>query len=402
MKWKSNKVKITLPSYNFPPVLSGYQDAVDFPRFTFNPKEGIDNPALNINDDDPYEDVVPRLVHLRRVEGQSFGFTLQWDSREGLMEVTMVQPWSPAEQSGLRTGDRVLEVNEDDISETNFSTVVRKIKFCGCHLFLLVLKKEEHEQARSLGLDVESLVKSFKGENCSRPRLCHIRRDPELGLGFNLISLEGNRGQFIVSTESGGPAERAGVCSGDKLIWINGIKASSLSQSFLNRTIKKSPGAVTLLVIDSVSESCFIKRKMPVVPEVAACRNFPHRARTMNLSKGKDGFGFLLRQEKMAITQRIVHVLREVDSGSPAEEAGMEDGDLLMAVNGDPVEALEHDDIVKLIRLSGDTVSLSALSMSGRDFYRQLGLPPLLFHEDPAEEIQLSPKQAPERTDVFL
>ncbi|XP_033833018.1 Na(+)/H(+) exchange regulatory cofactor NHE-RF4-like [Periophthalmus magnuspinnatus] len=388
------------------------QNILDFPRFTFNPKEGIDNPALNINDDDE-QVVVPRLLHLHRIEGQSFGFSLRWDDGmgssegggpEGGLEVSVVQPFGQAEQCGLRLGDRILEVNEEDVINTDFNKVVRKIKFCGCHLFLLVLRKHEYEQAVSSDLDLKSLVKSFKGENFYRPKLCHIKRDPEHGLGFNLITLEGHRGQFIVSTDSRGPAERAGVCSGDKLIWINGTRASSLTQSTLNRMMRKNPDSVTLLVINSVSEECFIKRKMHIVPEVAECRNFPHKARTMNLAKGKDGYGFLLRQERIAFSDRTVHVLREVDSGSPAEEAGMEDGDLLLAVNSEPVESMEHEEIVKLIRQSGDRVSLTVLSMSARDFYRQLGIPPLLFHQDLEESCNenVTQNQMNPKVEVFL
>uniref|UniRef100_A0A8C2YYD1 PDZ domain-containing protein n=1 Tax=Cyclopterus lumpus TaxID=8103 RepID=A0A8C2YYD1_CYCLU len=320
-------------------------------NFTFNPKEGIDNPALVVGDDPEPQGLGPRLCHLKRLEGQTFGFVL-WSVRD-------VEPWSPAQRGGLRDQDRVLEVNEEFVHNVD----LRRVS---------VLKLSRVPQVVSMGLDLQALARSSKGAGWSRPRLCHVGRHPELGLGMTVAPL----GRFTVDTVAGGAAEEAGVLSGDRLIWIDGVPASALTQSTLNRTVKRGVASVTVLVIDGEGESCSARRRTPVLPAAAQCRGLPHAARTMRLVKGRDGYGFLLRQEKLAASKRTVHVLREVDEGSPAEAMGMRDGDLLLAVNGAPVEALEHDHIVQEIRRSGDRVSLTSMSMSGRDFYRQVSRSP--------------------------
>uniref|UniRef100_A0A3P9HYD2 PDZ domain containing 3a n=1 Tax=Oryzias latipes TaxID=8090 RepID=A0A3P9HYD2_ORYLA len=347
--------------------------------FTFNPKEGIDNPALVIK---PDPTIMPRLCLLKRSECQTFGFHLRLDQRGRGYEITNVEPWSPAVQSGLKAEDRLLEVNEENVDKMEFNEVVRKIQSCGPHLFLLVLRKEEYDQ---MAVDLQTLCRASKGDSWSRPRLCHVSRDPEHGLGmsFSFVSA-GEWARFSVSTVTDGAAEKAGVRTGDALVWINGVSASVLTLASLSRMVNKSGDPVTVLVVEPVSASCYVRRKVPIFPELAENINLPHAAKTMRLERRREGYGFLLRQERVK-----THVLREVDAGSAAEDVGMTDGDVLLAVNEEPVEELEHEEVVNRIRASGDRVTLTSISAEGRRFYRTLGISPLLFLDDSASPTAL-------------
>lgn len=69
-----------------------------------------------------------------------------------------------------------------------------------------------------------------------------------------------------------------------------------------------------------------------------------------------------------------MHVLRELESGGPAERAGLKDGDLLLAVNGQSVESLRHQEIVERVRRSGQKVSVTTITPGGLEFYTKVGV----------------------------
>uniref|UniRef100_A0A667Z9L5 NHERF family PDZ scaffold protein 4b n=1 Tax=Myripristis murdjan TaxID=586833 RepID=A0A667Z9L5_9TELE len=355
-------------------------------KFTFNPKEGIDNPVMVITDDaDSFSTPKPRLCILRREEGQSYGFHLRVERGFQGHIIRNVTPLGVAERSGLRDGDRLLEVNNCFVDDVPHPEVAKKIKLSGHQLCLLVLDGEEYEQAVCRGQDLRALTTAHKAEGSNPPRLCYITRDAASGLGINFLPVEGEKGRFSVSLVRGGPAERAGVCRGDRLVWMDGATVSDLTHSALSKMVKKCGDNITIMVIDSESEKNYIQRKMPILPAMAVPHNLPHTAKKLHLTSGPEGYGFLLTQERTP-SGRTVHVMREVDIGSPAERAGMHAGELLLEVNGESVEQLKHEEIVDKVRQGGQQVTLTTITPHGLEFYTQLGLSPLLFCVDDAAE----------------
>jgi len=65
--------------------------------------------------------------------------------------------------------------------------------------------------------------------------------------------------------------------------------------------------------------------------------------------------------------------LWEVDAGLPAEQAGMKEGDRLLAVNGESIEGLDHQQTVLKIRAHDDRVTLLVIDPAGDEFYQSVG-----------------------------
>nr|3NGH_A Chain A, PDZ domain-containing protein 1 [Mus musculus]3NGH_B Chain B, PDZ domain-containing protein 1 [Mus musculus] len=80
--------------------------------------------------------------------------------------------------------------------------------------------------------------------------------------------------------------------------------------------------------------------------------------RESKLSKQEgQNYGFFLRIEK----DTDGHLIRVIEEGSPAEKAGLLDGDRVLRINGVFVDKEEHAQVVELVRKSGNSVTLLVL-----------------------------------------
>nr|CAB3266348.1 Na(+)/H(+) exchange regulatory cofactor NHE-RF1 [Phallusia mammillata] len=77
-----------------------------------------------------------------------------------------------------------------------------------------------------------------------------------------------------------------------------------------------------------------------------------YKPRLCHIKQGPTGYGFHLHGEKGKTGQRI----RKVEDDSPAEHAGLKEGDRIVAVNGKNMEKSSHQEVVARIKeKSGET-----------------------------------------------
>eukprot|EP00061_Rhincodon_typus_P018613 g47848.t1 len=84
------------------------------------------------------------------IKGENgYGFHLHGEKGKNGQYIRKVEPGSPAEASGLCAGDRVVEVNGENVEKETHHQVVQRIKALENETRLLVVDKETDEYLRN-------------------------------------------------------------------------------------------------------------------------------------------------------------------------------------------------------------------------------------------------------------
>uniref|UniRef100_A0A3Q3B769 Na(+)/H(+) exchange regulatory cofactor NHE-RF n=1 Tax=Kryptolebias marmoratus TaxID=37003 RepID=A0A3Q3B769_KRYMA len=213
----------------------------------------------------------PRLCFLVRTE-RGYGFHLHGEKNKGGQFIRKVDPGSSADLAGLRPGDRLVEVNGENVEKETHHQVVNRICEVSHRTRLLVVDRETDEYLRSRGLACTEELAVEMGTLSPRPspikmlakkpadellpRLCHLLKE-EHGYGFNLQSDKKRGGQIVRAVDPDSPAERAGVRSGDRIVEVNGVNTRGLRHSEVVALIKSEGEEVRLLVVDQETDELF-------------------------------------------------------------------------------------------------------------------------------------------------
>ncbi|XP_053327501.1 Na(+)/H(+) exchange regulatory cofactor NHE-RF2 [Spea bombifrons] len=253
------------------------------------------------------EKLQPRLCHIKKGE-QGYGFHLHGERGKSGQYIRKVEPGSPAEIAGLKAGDRVLEVNGENVEKETHHQVVQRIKAMENETRLLVVDRETDERLRrkensssesqdnssapptpSIGnnngevwkgkedtSNEDKLQNNHSTENGKQeingqlkdhcPRLCYLKKGPN-GYGFNLHSEKSRPGQFIRSVDPGSPAAKAGLRPQDRLVEVNGQNVENMKHSEVVANIKSKEHETSLLVVDPEADEYF--KKLGISPTEA-------------------------------------------------------------------------------------------------------------------------------------
>lgn len=106
----------------------------------------------------------PRLCHVSKRAGfDGYGFNLHAEKGRPGQYIGKVDENSPAESSGLRQGDRIIEVNGSSIGSETHKQVVERIKGIQDHTKLLVIDPKADIHSHQVLAMIEKLKKASNG-----------------------------------------------------------------------------------------------------------------------------------------------------------------------------------------------------------------------------------------------
>ncbi|XP_062382241.1 Na(+)/H(+) exchange regulatory cofactor NHE-RF2 [Sardina pilchardus] len=302
-------------------------------------------------------DLKPRLCLMTKGEG-GYGFHLHGEKGKSGQYIRKVEPNSPAEASGLRAGDRVVEVNGESVERETHHQVVTRIKALEGETRLLVVDRETDEYLHSLRL------------TCTEDMAVRITASPApvstaTGSSPSTPSpppTPSKRHNGHASKTSSSPAPKTSSSPAPKMtpaaLSSDPTKPTRRSPS---RATKKEAPPVTPPAVREVCEQ--------VCEQVCA-------PRLCHLVRAELGYGFNLHSDKSRPGQYI----RSLDPDSPADRAGLRPQDRLIEVNGVNIENMRHAEVVAFIKSAGPETQLLVVDPDTDDHFKRMGVTPTSSH----------------------
>ncbi|XP_029803681.1 inaD-like protein isoform X2 [Suricata suricatta] len=280
----------------------------------------------------------------------------------------------------LIQGDQILSVNGEDMRNASQETVAT------------VLKGSQHSAQNSFHPSLAPVIASLQNLVGTKraadpslqssgtdtgPRTVEIIRELSDALG---ISIAGGKGSplgdipiFIAMIQASGVAARTQKLKvGDRIVSINGQPLDGLSHADVVNLLKNAYGRIILQVVADTNISAIATQleNMSASYHLGSptAEHHPEDTETpppkiITLEKGSEGLGFsIVGGYGSPHGDLPIYVKTIFAKGAAADDGRLKRGDQILAVNGETLEGVTHEQAVAILKRQKGTVILTVLS----------------------------------------
>ncbi|XP_061325609.1 inaD-like protein isoform X1 [Pezoporus flaviventris] len=349
-------------------------------------------------------------VDIQKKTGRGLGLSIAGKRNGSGVFISDIVKGGAADLDGrLIQGDQILSVNGEDLRNASQETVATILK-CAQGLVHLELgrlragswlssrKTSQNSQASQQSVHshfhpalapVLSTLQNFVGTKRSSadasqrnsgadmgPRTVEITRGPNDALG---ISIAGGKGSplgdipiFIAMIQASGVAARTQrLRVGDRIVSINGQPLDGLSHADAVNLLKNAYGSIILQVVADTNISAIATQLESMSAGCNLNSSSEHHSedpeapqpKIIALEKGSDGLGFsIVGGYGSPHGDLPIYVKTIFAKGAAADDGRLKRGDQILAVNGEALEGVTHEQAVAVLKRQKGTVTLTVLS----------------------------------------
>ncbi|KAM4611696.1 multiple PDZ domain protein [Polymixia lowei] len=340
-------------------------------------------------------------VELHKKPGQGLGLSIVGRRNDTGVFVSDIVKGGVVEADGrLMQGDQILSVNGEDVRSATQEAVAALLKCCAGPINMEVgrfkagpfhserrlsqssqmsetgsSKSALHSRSESGNLhgDLDKQSRSQESLDRQDVRTVEFSKGPTDCLG---ISIAGGVGSplgdvpiFIaMMNPTGLAAQTQKLKIGDRIVSICGTPADGMSHTQAVTLLKNATGSIELQVVAGGDTTVTGPSQEQAIGGVTPTCIFqddlgPPQYNSITLDRGPDGLGFsIVGGYGSPHGDLPIYVKTVFGKGAAAEDGRLKRGDQIMAVNGQTLEGVTHEEAVGILKKTKGTVTLTVLS----------------------------------------
>ncbi|XP_068856911.1 multiple PDZ domain protein isoform X9 [Aphelocoma coerulescens] len=347
-------------------------------------------------------------IELQKKPGKGLGLSIVGKRNDTGVFVSDIVKGGIADTDGrLMQGDQILTVNGEDVRNANQEAVAALLK-CSLGTVRLEVGRIKagpfHSERRtSQGSQVSEgsgslssfsfpvsgpsapevfesgLKKNTTASEIQRLRTVEIKKSPADSLG---VSIAGGVGSplgdvpiFIAMMHPNGvAAQTQKLRVGDRIVSICGTSTEGMTHSQAVNILKNASGTIELQVVAGGEVSVITGQQHDPPTSSLSFAGLtstgifqddlgPPQYKTITLDRGPDGLGFsIVGGYGSPHGDLPIYVKTVFAKGAAAEDGRLKRGDQIIAVNGQSLEGVTHEEAVAILKRTKGTVTLTVLS----------------------------------------